>query len=49
MKDFTEAIKLKPDFARAYFGRNLTYRKLKMKTEAAADLKKAKELDSGSK
>ena len=44
--DFSKAISLKPDFARAYYNRAIVKVLLGQKREAKADFKKAKELDS---
>ena len=44
--DFSKAISLKPDFARAYYNRAVVKISLGQKSEAKADFKKAKALDS---
>jgi len=42
--DYDEAIRLKPDFAAAYYNRGYAYTKKGDKVKAEADLAKAKEL-----
>lgn len=43
--DYTEAIRLKPDFAEAYYVRGLCYRRLKRNEKAIADFTKALEFE----
>ena len=42
--DYTEAIRLNPGYADAYYNRGLTYIKLNKKEEAIADFQKAAQL-----
>ena len=44
IRDFTEAIRLKPDFAAAYYNRGAAYRSQGRTAEAQADFNKAKQL-----
>ncbi|MFN8496577.1 MAG: tetratricopeptide repeat protein [Anaerolineae bacterium] len=46
IKDFTEAIRLKPDLSWAYYYRGLAYGRQKDNEKAVADLKQAASLDS---
>jgi tetratricopeptide (TPR) repeat protein len=43
--DYTEAIRLKPDYARAYYNRGLAYQRKEDGIRAKADLDKAISLD----
>jgi len=42
--DYTEAIRINPDFALAYYGRGIAYRKKGVESKSKADLSRAKEL-----
>ena len=45
IKDFTHAIKLRPDYATAYFNRGSAWRGLKEYKNAIEDFKKAMDID----
>jgi tetratricopeptide (TPR) repeat protein len=47
IEDYDQAITLNPQYARAFYNRGATYRKLGKKEKAIEDFKKAQELDPG--
>ena len=49
IKDYSEAIKLKPDFAKAWYNRGLAYKRLGNEAKAKADRLKAEELKAKAK
>jgi tetratricopeptide (TPR) repeat protein len=49
IKDFTSAIKIRPDYATAYFNRGNAWRGLREYDDAIRDFKKAMELDPSKK
>lgn len=49
MKDFNQAIKIKPDYAEAYYNRSFAYEKKGMLPQALNDMEKAARLQPGDK